>query len=194
MEITGSDQEGTYYINGVEGSSNRKEQFHFSAANLKIDVYRVTKKQLKLRVELLNGDRIGFETYKTFVRVNVKENDPKWNKFAGSLGLMGAHPSGETIGRDGKTLFTDMNAFGQEWQVRGDEPMLFREVKGPQHPQQCQMPETVTTEEKRRRLGESAITMEDAEEACARVTAQVDRDACIFDVLATNDKDMAGSY
>ena len=44
-----------------------------------------------------------------------------------------------------------------------------------------------------RRLGEAFISEEDADNACARVAPE-DKDACIFDVMATNDKDVAGSY
>lgn len=194
LEITGG-EEGKYYINGVERDTDEKGQV-FSKLGLKITTKRATKKQLRVRIDLLNGDAIGFETYKTFVRVNFKENDPKWKKFAGSVGLMGRYPAGQTLGRDGTTVFTDMNAFGKEWQVRATEPKLFRLVEGPQHPETCLMPNTLTSEEKRRRLGTSMITHEDAELACAPIGggAGPDFDACVFDVLATNDKDMAGSY
>jgi len=53
--------------------------------------------------------------------------------------------------------------------------------------------EAIKAKKIRRRLGEVFITKEEAAQACARVD-EADRDACIFDVLATNDKDMAGSY
>ena len=43
-----------------------------------------------------------------------------------------------------------------------------------------------TVEEKRRRLGESGISEEEAAIACSRVD-QAHRDACIFDVMATRD-------
>ena len=45
----------------------------------------------------------------------------------------------------------------------------------------------------RRRLGAATMTEEDAAVACSRVNLD-DVDACIFDVLATNDTDVAGSY
>ena len=82
-----------------------------------------------------------------------------------------------------------------QWQVRHSEPMLFHEVGGPQYPEDlCEMPDLkAAASRKKRRLGESMLTEEDAAIACSRVAAY-DRDACIFDVLATNDKDLAGSY
>jgi hypothetical protein len=46
----------------------------------------------------------------------------------------------------------------------------------------------------RRRLSESSISQEDAEIAGVRVGDETDRNACIFDVIATNDKDLAGAY
>ena len=72
--------------------------------------------------------------------------------------------------------------------------MLFHSVVDPQHPTKCLMPEDGSLASKRRRrLGESLISKDDAAMACAGADED-DRDACIFDVLATNDKDMAGGY
>ena len=45
----------------------------------------------------------------------------------------------------------------------------------------------------KRRLGEGQISDEEARLACARVSPD-QRDMCVFDVLSTNDKDIAGSY
>jgi len=194
MEVTGGKDHGdhTYMINGVVGD-NAAQNLLFSSLGLKVHIKQITAIQLGVRIDLLNADAIGFEVFKDFVRVNVKMADMKWKKFEGSVGLMGSYPHGEFIGRDGNTVFTDMNAFGQEWQIRENEPKLFHSIDGPQHPTKCIMPSEVSKEEKRRRLGQSMITREDAEIACARVNAN-SRDSCIFDVLATNDLDMAGSY
>ena len=52
----------------------------------------------------------------------------------------------------------------------------------------------ITTRRRRLREVENSITLEEAEIASARVMDVVDRDACIFDVMATNDKDLAGAY
>jgi len=191
MEVTGGN-EHKFFVNGVEGDQSVKD-FRFSSLGLAVKLKKASDHQLKVRIDLLNADAIGFETYKTFVRVNIKMIDPKWKKFEGSNGLMGMYPTGATIGRDGKTTFTDMNAFGQEWQVLESEPKLFRTVDGPQHPTKCIMPEHVSMEQKRRRLGAAMISQEDAETACARLDPE-SSDACIFDVLATNDLEMAGSY
>ena len=87
-------------------------------------------------------------------------------------------------------LSMGLNAFGQEWQVRVFEPKLFRIVEGAQAPQLCEAPSAVET---RRRLGESFVTQQEAEIACSCVNP-MDRDLCIFDVMATNDLDLAGAY
>ena len=99
------------------------------------------------------------------------------------------------LARDGATILEDANDFGQEWQVHGNEPMLFHSLgDGVHYPQVCVMPNTaIGMAEKRRRLGESMITEEDAFIACAHADEE-NRDACVFDVLATNDKELAGAY
>lgn len=191
IEVTGG-EEHKYFVNGVRGENGGKD-FLWSTLGLKVHLKQATSKQLKVRIDLLNADAIGLEVFKDFVKVNVKMMDMKWKKFEGSVGLMGSYPHGETVGRDGMTQYTDMNEFGQEWQVRQDEPKLFSAVEGPQYPNKCVMPTEINTEDKRRRLGESMISTTDAEIACSRVDEK-NRDACIFDVLATNDLEMVGSY
>jgi len=147
--------------------------------------------QIKIRVDLDDGDAIGLETFDDFVRVSIHSTGKAPTKFEGSVGLMGSYPDGQMLARDGSTIMEDTNKFGIEWQVHGTEPMLFHDLEGVRYPMQCQMPDMV--KRSHRRLGETNITHEDAELACARVEA-ADRDACIFDVLATNSLGMAGSY
>jgi hypothetical protein len=136
-----------------------------------------------------NGEGIKIKTWKEFVRVDF--TSPSQDTFASSLGLLGSYPSGSKFARDGKTVIDDNNAFGLEWQVLPEEAKLFHNLEGAQAPEQCVMPDVSKA---RRRLGESTISLEDAQLACARVTSGVDRDACVFDVLATNDRSMAGVY
>lgn len=91
------------------------------------------------------------------------------------------------------TNFTDTDAFGKEWQVLASEPMLFHSVEGVQSPQHCVMPSETESSTKRRRLGETAISRDDAIAACIHASSE-DLPACIYDVLASNDLDMAGAY
>jgi hypothetical protein len=84
--------------------------------------------------------------------------------------------------------------FGQEWQVLPTGPKLFLEPEGPQLPEQtCILPSELHAEEKRRRLGAALVTETMAELACAKVPV-AERDACVFDVLTTDDVEMAGAY
>ena len=109
-------------------------------------------------------------------------------------GCLGTYPSGDMMARDGKTVMTDPDEFGMEWQVHSNEPMIFHSTQEVQHPMACAMPSMdASAGRKKRRLREATISEEDAALACAHVDYD-DRDGCIYDVLATNDKDMAGAY
>eukprot|EP00980_Cylindrotheca_fusiformis_P023719 scaffold10864_cov205-Cylindrotheca_fusiformis.AAC.1 len=46
---------------------------------------------------------------------------------------------------------------------------------------------------RRRRLGESSITNEQAEAACAPIEDALDRKDCVYDVLVTQDLTMVGA-
>ena len=90
------------------------------------------------------------------------------------------------LGRDGTTILNDPNEFGQEWQVRTDEPKLFQNSeRSPQYPQQCVLPDVKSVG---RRLGHS-VALKAAEEACAHWTKN--KKECIFDVMATGDLEVA---
>ena len=107
---------------------------------------------------------------------------------------MGSYPDGAMVARDGTTVMTDdTDAFGKEWQVLGSESMNFHKVEGVQHPDECIMPSEMSASTKKRRLGESMITKEDAAFACAHA-GEDEKISCVFDVLATNDVGFADSY
>jgi hypothetical protein len=111
----------------------------------------------------------------------------------GVTGIIGTH-DGSLVGRDGVTdMSDDINAFGQEWQVRDTEPNLFRVLRAPQYPTQCNLPSPAA--EQRRRLGETRAEKEAANKACARFTG-VEFENCVFDVLAMGDLELAeaGAY
>jgi hypothetical protein len=113
-------------------------------------------------VNLAPGVAMSFETYNDFVRVNIRSfgHGKDDVHFQGAVGLIGSYPTGEKMARDGKTIMSDTNAFGQEWQVRANEPKIFHSVEGPQFPETCEMP---TSEERRGRpLFEGALDLDDA--------------------------------
>ena len=150
-----------------------------------------SNKQHYFRIELGDKNAISIETYKDWVSVNVKAV----SGFQGTRGLMGSYPSGTKYARDGVTVMEDTDAFGKEWQVLESEPMVFRSRGKVHRPQaECLMPEVPSmSERKKRRLGESLLSEEDALSACENAHEE-NLDNCIYDVLATNDKDTAGAY
>lgn len=181
LEVMGG-HEVKYWINKIEG-----QDLSGGISGFPISRKKISSKSTQFEVDLKDGSVVLFRTFKDFVSVEVDRAN--YNNFAGSLGMMGNF-HGEKIARDGRTVVNDSNAFGLEWQVLPSEPMLFHNVEGIQSPEKCLLP---VQSEVRRRLRESSISVKDAEMACARVSEE-DRDSCIFDVIATNDKDMAGAY
>jgi len=75
--------------------------------------------------------------------------------------------------------------------VTDTEEKLFRTARAPQYPEQCILP-SPESQTKRRRLGDNGVSKDEAEKACAQKEGQL-KQACIFDVLATNDVDVAGA-
>jgi hypothetical protein len=149
-------------------------------------------KQSVFEVHLGGRERIKVKTYKDFVSVLFEQG--KGEHFGESVGLMGAFGTGHMIARDGKTVMTDANAFGQEWQVLDTEPKLFQSARFPQHPTVCTMPTPVQATHLRRRLAGSSADELAAEKACEHWGEG--KDDCVFDVLTTGDLEMAmvGAY
>jgi hypothetical protein len=186
--------------NDILEITNRKEEPHYLNGMPNVELpatlsgYKVTHKwdTHKLHtyhIDLHNDhESIIVRVLKDFVSISIKHG--KEEDFGDSLGLMGSFHSGERLARDGVTnMDENVDAFGQEWQVRDTESVLFQTLALPQYPAQC-IPPPATR--RRRRLGEG-VTLQDAEAACAYVAPE-DFDFCVFDVMATNDKDMAGVY
>jgi len=181
LEIMGG-SEDKYWINGVEGG----ELSTLSGFAITHDAVNAQKREF--RVELSGEEYVLLKTFKDMVMVSVENASA--SSFQGSLGLLGSFGKGEKKARDNLTIIEDYNEFGQEWQVRPDEAKLFHTIEGPQAPQKCQLP---STQALRRRLGESKLTLDDAKTACSRVRPE-DFDVCVFDVLATDDSELAGAY
>lgn len=189
LEIKAGNKKIQYWLDGTEVSD--METGDASLGDHAIRFKRINEHQSQTRLDLGHGNALGIETFKKFVRVNVKVVNA--GKFVGTYGMYGTYPGGELIGRDKSTVFENTDEFGFEWQVRTTDPQIFHSAGPIQPPMKCLMPDMTKKSQARRRLGEAAISEEEAALACARVNEH-DKDACIFDVLATNDKDMAGSY
>jgi hypothetical protein len=141
-------------------------------------------------------EKLVMKTFKSFVRVDIPYQGS--NNFVGSTGLLGAKDHfGQRLGRDGVTHLKDTHVFGQEWQVLAEEPQLFHSYEGAVVGQKCVMPPTYDAEKAasmKRRLAESGMTQEDAEKACDHLQDPEEIQACVFDVLATQDLDMASAW
>jgi len=173
-----------HWINKVQG-----ENLEHGVSGFSITFEQINSKSYEFRVDMRNGSIIIFKTFGDFLKIDVEGG--KSNNFVNSRGLMG-NAEGEKVARDRDTVIEDNEAFGLEWQVLGTEPMLFHKVEGVQAPEKCALP-TVASRSKRRRLSERLISMKSAQIVCSHVNEK-DRDNCIFDVLATNDEEMAGAY
>jgi hypothetical protein len=182
LEVTNSKEE-SYYLNGVVNA-----ELPGSLSGYKITHKRDNPKLQTFHIVLGGRENIVIRVLKDFVSVTIKHGEEK--DFGDSLGLMGSFHTGAQLSRDGVTVLEDTNAFGEEWQVLSTEDMLFQTVDLPQHPQKCLPPPP--HQAKRRRLGEG-IAEAEAKALCARVEEGL-RDFCVFDVMATNDKDMASAY
>lgn len=104
------------------------------------------------------------------IRMSVHGSD-----FVDTVGMSGTWTKFGLIGRDGNTTFTDTTAFAQDWEVRPlEDPTLFR------------VPSSFTCAEP----GEGPVftpeVLEVAETVCAFVTNDIQRQACIFDVVAAD--------
>ena len=137
------------------------------------------------------GVKIEIKTFKEFVSVKIIGATNE--SFGNAVGIIGDFNTGKTLARDGSTVLDDFNDLGLEWQVLPSDGKLFHEVAQPQFPELCYLPEDPRGE-RIRRLAESDITEEAAEEACAGLKDELDRKDCIYDILATQDMDMVGAY
>jgi hypothetical protein len=189
FEVAGHEDGDVYWLNGEQGPSNGVVEEGADIAGYSITFRQVNSQQREYMIHISKEEKIVFGAWKNFVRIDVKGASA--SNFRGSLGLMGSFDqNGVKWGRDEVTVFDDVNKFGMEWQVLASETRLFHKADGPQHPAMCELP---TKTALRRRLEQSIITLAEAELACSRVKGK-ERDLCMYDVMATNDKDVAGAY
>ena len=153
------------------------------------------EKQHIFDVVLGPHENITLSTFKDLVSVSFHGGTR--DHFGDSEGIMGSF-DGTLLARDGITVLSkeeEADRIGQEWQVREDEPMLFRTARAPQAPtEQCRLPSTSATTEHRKL--EESISEAAAEEACTHLLAEDQRKACVYDVMAVGDLDIAqaGAY
>jgi len=185
FEVLAEKYEDKLWLNGISSGSS-----DMTISGYKINSRSVNKQQNEYIINLGIEEKITVYTWKSMVRVEVFE--PTAKNFETSAGLMGSFKDSQWIARDGKRVFSDANKFGQEWQVLPNEPTFFHNAgDGPQAPSKCEIPSKTAL---RRRLIKSDVTIEEAEIACAGIVNTVDFDLCVFDVMASGDKEIAGAY
>ncbi|KAL3941832.1 MAG: hypothetical protein SGBAC_003878 [Bacillariaceae sp.] len=151
----------------------------------------VNKRQYKIDLSpKYPGLDITIQLYKEFARVKFSGNE---EAFGRTVGLLGDYATGKTLARDGVTVLDDFVQLGNEWQVIPAEPKLFRQMSHPQFPELCIQPEDPRGNRKRR-LAESAISVEQAEAACASLNDPLAVKDCVYDILATQDMGMIGAF
>ena len=187
LEVQGGMDDRRYWHNGQRGEMlHSSKMMPFTVGGYPVRYRGLNQHQFQFKIFLENDQNIVLKAVKDFMRVDVE--NPTQEYFGDSVGLMGSFDGDRMLARDGSDM-TDVNAFGQEWQVCVTEPMLFHEVQGVQHPTMCAMP---TIDRESRRLAGS-ISREQAEIACAKVAPESMED-CIFDVMATNDVVAAAAF
>jgi len=137
------------------------------------------------------GQKIVISTFREFVKVDFVNGSTE--SFGKAVGVLGDFDTGRTLARDGVTELHDYSELGNEWQVQPSEGMLFVDVQQPQFPRKCLLPEDPQGQ-RRRRLDESSVSVEQAEAACASLPTMLDRKDCVYDILATQDLDMVGAF
>ena len=123
------------------------------------------------------------------MKVDLKHHSS--STFGASDGILGNYTTGEMMSRTGAIL-EDPDQFGLEWQVLSSEPMLFHDIQGPQHPTKCKIP-TSSTMQGRRRLVKQRTSRLAAQQACAGVEDPGSKADCVFDVMASDGVEMAGT-
>jgi len=98
-------------------------------------------------IELNSIENIKIWFVRGFLNVDVTGTSKSFGSASGLIGTWGKEGK---IARDGETSIRDPISFAQEWQVRSDEPNLFKESKYPQYPVKCLNPPTPETDERRR--------------------------------------------
>lgn len=151
----------------------------------------VYKRQYKIDLSTTYpGQHIIVQLYKEFVRVRFHGDE---SVFGNTVGLLGDYKTGKTFARDGITDINDYTDLGNEWQVLPTDGKLFRQAVPPQFPELCIQPEDPRGE-RQRRLSESNISIEQAEETCASLKDPLVIKDCVYDILATQDLDMVGAF
>lgn len=183
---------GEASLNGVDTPKMNGDDLGMTLSGYPVFYTQVNKKKHTFDITLGPNENITISTFKDLVAVHINAGKASSKFFGESVGIMGSYSGGILLARDGKTVLSDTDSFGQEWQVTEEEPMLFRTARSPQYPSKCILPTPQAAE--KRRLGETmARTL--AEDACAHLRVPGKKfENCVFDVMAIGDVEIAADY
>ena len=175
---------GKHYINGVLQVLGATEDL----AGYKVSSSRAAKKPRHVYKIHLAGykEEIDIREYKDWISISILH--ATHSNFGTSVGLMGRFEDGAWVGRDNATVHTDINAYGQDWQVRGAVDGFLFHVPSP-HAMQCDLPSLRDKKIRLRRLEESIISKEEAMKACSRWGDEIMD--CVLDVQTSGDLGVA---
>ena len=139
----------TYFLDGVENAElpSKISSLPLYVSHPDPDTPFHWTKPSVFTIQINEVENIKISFMRGFLNVDV---DGTSRNFGSVSGLIGSWHKQGRIARDGETLIRDPNAYAQEWQVRSDEPNLFKESRYPQYPEKCLLPSTPETDEKHR--------------------------------------------
>jgi len=196
LVVSGGDKDLWLLTNGAFNEALEDKKWYvtkFAGLNLR---YKQFGRNREVHIHLSNKQKIMIKSYNDFVKVEFLSEGSHY--LEGSHGLLGSFPDGNRFARDGETLIEDVIEFGQEWQVQPMEPKLFGTYSDAwvvPAGQKCAMPvDTIEKTQLRQRRLANGMDLKVAEDACAHLQSADDRKACVFDVVATQDVDMAAVW
>lgn len=173
---------GDYMLNGVSKAPMPAKMAGFEVTESIKNDHDVT-----FEIHVSKTETIKVKAFKDLVSVTFTGAH-----MDGAKGIMGDFKTGNHVARDGVTIMTNHDEFGQEWQVNPEvDGQIFQVKSRIQYPaEKCMLPTPVKTG--RRRLGET-ISVEAASKACEKVGNEDAIAACVYDVIALGDLEAAES-
>ena len=176
--------DGKHYVNGASDISlptllSNQYDIHYSEESVD-DGDNSTRRWYT--IGLGKEEKVVITNYKNMISINVGAN------LVDSEGMLGNSRVNGMVGRDGVSTISDPNEMGLHWQVNAEEPMLFRDLRAPQFPETCTLPNLAKTH---RRLRSNSNKL--AEEACSGIEGEL-YDFCYHDVMISGDASLAMTY
>lgn len=137
---------GEYSVNGVEDAVLDDNVTLPTIGGYPLYHEQVSKKKHVFDIVIAENENITLSNFKSWVSVKVENAHA--DRFSQVSGLMGTF-EGKMLTHDGLDLHDDLNALGQDWQIKDGDAKLFRTLRAPQWPQQCRLPEPHSTESRR---------------------------------------------